>query len=129
MLEGSVRTFSKEDLNNIESKMKCINAGLESSYNCKIDWKCENVYPAVINDVDLYKKFESIQDDKYMKLQTPYMLAEDFSYYQQQIPGVFFFLGTKTKEYSSGLHTATFNFNETVLSKAVDIYYTIITKL
>ena len=57
------------------------------------------------------------------------MLAEDFAFYQKEIPGIFFYLGTKTSQYSSGLHTEIFNFNENVLIKAVDVYYQLAAKI
>ena len=52
----------------------------------------------------------------------PILLAEDFSFYQTAFKGVFFYLGTKSEQFHSGLHTETFNFNEDVLMKAVDLY-------
>ena len=42
--------------------------------------------------------------------------------YQKVIPGVFFYVGTRCKEYTSGLHTPTFNFHEEVLVQAVELY-------
>lgn len=56
------------------------------------------------------------------ELEEPVMLAEDFAHYQKVIPGVFFYVGTRCKEYTSGLHTPTFNFHEEVLVQAVELY-------
>ena len=88
------------------------------------------MYPPVLNDDHLYKVFRNIVDeDIYIELKEPLMLAEDFSFYQKAIPGIFFFLGTKCQEYQSGLHTETFNFHEEVLEKAIDLYEKIVMNL
>ena len=47
------------------------------------------------------------------------MTAEDFSFYQKAIPGVFFFLGTGS---SIPLHSDIFNFDEEVLVHGVELY-------
>ena len=66
-------------------------------------------------------KFLSEIDDIVL-LDEPLMLAEDFSFYQKAVPGVFVFVGTKSEKYQSGLHTDHFNFDEKVLKRAVDMY-------
>ena len=71
----------------------------------------------------VYERFINLVDkDNYEELKEPLMLAEDFAFYGKAIPSLFFYVGTKSDLYSSGLHTETFNFNEEVLIKAVDLY-------
>ena len=45
------------------------------------------------------------------------MTAEDFAYYSQVVPSCFYRLGTgnKSKGITSGVHTATFDIDETAL--------------
>jgi N-acetyldiaminopimelate deacetylase len=52
------------------------------------------------------------------------MISEDFSYYQQEVPGLFFMLGAKNEEkgFIHGLHSMNFNFDETILGNALDVY-------
>ncbi|MEP7164225.1 MAG: M20 family metallopeptidase [Ferruginibacter sp.] len=49
------------------------------------------------------------------------MGAEDFAYYSHQIPGCFFRLGAgnKAKNITSGVHTPTFNIDETAIEKGM----------
>lgn len=122
-LNGTIRCYSEEIFEKIHSHIETIHKGLEMSYGCDIEWSCPPLYPPVFNNKDLYEKFVQYVDDDYIELSEPLMLAEDFSFYQKALPGVFFFLGTKSEKYNSGLHTETFNFNEDVLEKAVDLYY------
>lgn len=129
VLEGTIRTFSEQCCLNLIGKMKQINLGLETAYDCKINCELKNEYLPVINDEKLYEKFKILQNEDFVELTEALMLSEDFSYYQKEVSGVFFFLGTKSDEYGSGLHTGTFDFDEAVLEKAVNMYYKIITKL
>jgi metal-dependent amidase/aminoacylase/carboxypeptidase family protein len=49
------------------------------------------------------------------------MVSEDFAFYQQKIPGFFFFLGVANPEkgITSNLHTETFDLDESALSVGV----------
>lgn len=122
-INGTVRCYSEEMFQYIHDHIEKIHKGLEISYGCEIEWSCPPFYPPVVNDKTLYQQFIQYVDKDYIELNEPLMLAEDFSFYQKAIPGIFFFLGTKSEKYQSGLHTETFNFNEDVLEKAVNLYY------
>lgn len=119
---GTVRCFDENTFNEVTRGIGNIHNGLKNIYGCNIEWSCPPLYPPVLNDSILFNKFKKVVEDL-IELSEPLMLAEDFSYYQKVIPGLFFFLGTKSNKYSSGLHTEKFNFDEKVLLKAVDIYY------
>lgn len=117
---GTLRTYDSKLFLDIVSKMKAIAKQFEISHNCVIDIECEPMYPPVLNDENLYNQMKSFTTISEMK--EPLMLAEDFSYYQTKVPGVFFFLGTKTDCYYSGLHTDTFNFNEHALLQGLETF-------
>ena len=121
---GTVRCYSDEMFAHLTDSIGRINKGFEEAYGCRIEWSCPPFYPAVINDKKLFNYVSSITSLK--ELDEPLMLAEDFSFYQKEVKGLFIFVGTKTKEFQSGLHTGTFNFNESVLQSVVDMYMKII---
>lgn len=123
ILHGTIRCYSEEMFQILNDKIQKIHDGLMNTYGCDIEWSCPPLYPPVINDKKLYESFKEVVQGTYIELKEPLMLAEDFSFYQKEIPGVFFFLGTKSHQYHSGLHTETFNFNEDILLKAVDLFY------
>jgi hippurate hydrolase len=52
----------------------------------------------------------------------PVMAAEDFSFYQQEIPGLFLFLGAAGGKNSAPLHNGYFDFDEDALLYGVEIY-------
>lgn len=123
-LHGTLRVYDEQIFDDVVSCMHHIHQGLEIGYHCQIDMTCPPMYPPVINDANLYDKWKLlVSKERYIELEEPLMLAEDFSFYQKKIPGIFFFLGTKCHDYQSGLHTETFDFHEEVLKTAVDVYY------
>lgn len=78
-------------------------------------------YPAVFNDAKLVKKVMLEIPDIY-ELPSHEMISEDFSWYQQEVPGVFFFLGTGT---GIPLHNDHFDFDEEVLLSGINTYIAI----
>ncbi len=124
-INGTLRAFSEITFMKVVNAMESINKNLEDTYQCTIEFSCPPMYPPVINDDNLYEKFKALTDDTFIEIKEPFMLAEDFSFYQKEIPGIFFYLGTNSKKHSSGLHTETFDFNEEVLEKGVDMFYSI----
>ena len=127
-LEGTIRAFKPSVYDNIKLRMKEICKGEELAYNCNINLHIKDDYPAVNNNKTLCKEFiKSIQvnygEDKVIELD-PLMISEDFSYYQREIPGLFFMLGSKNDEkgYINGLHNINFNFDEEILLNGLEIY-------
>ena len=55
----------------------------------------------------------------FLELSKPAMTAEDFSWYQRSLPGLFFFLGLGD---TPALHADDFQFDETILTKGADFF-------
>lgn len=127
-IEGTIRTFSRDVLDDILRRIGEINEGFERSYGVQIRCHTDIQYPPVINDEKLFSEIEDLVD---MSNIEPMMLAEDFSYYQEVIPGIFFFLGTKNTEkgFTAPLHNSKFNFDERVLLDGVDLYHRLAKKI
>lgn len=123
-----MRTFSKETFGIIKKRILQISKGLEESFDVEIDVNLEPYYPPVINDKALYKK---VAEKVHIEETDPVMLAEDFSYYQEKIPGVFYFLGSRNRElgFDYPLHSCSFNFDEKILLKGIEHYINILTAL
>lgn len=126
--QGTARTFAQKDSEFIIERMKEIHRGIELAYRVKIDEKLTILYPPVINDKDLYKKFvDTMKDMEYQEYEA-LTISEDFSYYQQAVPGIFMLLGTRNEEkgFTHPLHSCHFNFNEKVLLKGVEAFIRIL---
>ncbi len=129
-LEGTIRAFASNVYQNIKSRMHEINKGLERMFNVEINMEIRDMYPAVINDNELFKVFYELLDKDEMVNIKPMMIAEDFSYYQQVVPGLFFMLGSRNESlgYVHPLHSRYFNFNEGILMHGIELYIKICKK-
>ena len=101
ILEGTTRAYTIINKNLIKQRMKEIISGIEKTFNTKIILNYKDGYPPVINDENstqkIYNAAKKIVGDNVIE---PYlsMGGEDFSYYTNEIPGCFFFLGTLPKD-------------------------------
>lgn len=121
---GTIRTFKEENTEFIIERIKEIHRGVELSYRVKIDEKIDIVYPPVVNDKELYKKFVEIMKDMNYVEHEALTISEDFAYYQKEVPGIFMLLGTRSEEkgFVHPLHSCHFNFDEKVLLKGVEAF-------
>lgn len=121
---GTIRTFKEENTEFIINRVKEIHRGIELAYRVKIDEKIDIVYPPVINDKELYKKFVETMKEMNYEEHEALTISEDFAYYQKEVPGIFMLLGTKNEEkgYIHPLHSCHFNFDEKVLLKGVEAF-------
>ena len=123
-LEGTMRCFNPNVYDTIITHIKEFAKGFEISYNCHVNIEIIGGYLAVNNDETLFEEFvEAIGKDKIAKT-NPLMISEDFSYYQREVPGLFFMLGARNEEkgYVNALHNLNFNFNEDILMNGLKIY-------
>lgn len=122
--EGTIRAHKQEVYEMIKQRILEINKGLALMYNVQVDTLIRDMYPALVNDKDLHNFMISILNkDEYIEVE-PLMIAEDFSYYLQEVPGYFILLGCKNEElgFAHPLHSSCFNFAEKVLFKGVELY-------
>ena len=116
-LEGSLRAFQDETFETMAQNLRDIAADVEETYGCTVNLHLADGYPAVLNPDDVYDKVCGIVPVK--ELAKPFMTAEDFSWYQMHVPGMFFFLGLGD---TPALHADTFDFDETLLLKGADFF-------
>ncbi len=131
VFEGTVRTFNETDYAHIKDKMRHMAKDIENSYGVSVDVNITDFYPAVVNDSKLFTLVDNALDDTMKSYIRPMMFAEDFSYYQQIIPGFFMMLGVRNedKKYVHPLHSCYFNFDEKVLINGIKTYDLILKKM
>lgn len=120
-LEGTFRAFSKDVFETSLSRMEAIVNGVAKGYDCEAEIEVRPMYPPVLNDPALADLFiEAVGRDNVLDIE-PQMLAEDFSYYQEAVPGLFVFVGCRdsSQGHLFGLHHECFNFDENVLINGV----------
>ena len=116
-MEGSLRAFQDETFNALAEGLKQIGKDVEDAYGCTVTIHFSSGYPAVMNPEDLYRSVKRCAS--FVELETPFMTAEDFSWYQRYIPGMFFFLGLGD---TPALHADTFDFDDSILQKGADFF-------
>jgi len=116
-LEGSLRAFQDEVFHPLYEGLFTIARDIEETTGCAVTITPNDGYPAVINPPALYEKVRSCVS--FRELPAPFMIAEDFSWYQKRLPGMFFFLGIGD---TPALHAETFDFDETILLKGADFF-------
>ena len=117
-LLGSMRAFRDEVYQALLDGMAEIGRQLEKETGCSVTVKTSDGYPTVYNPPDLFQDVVN-SGVSFQVLQEPVMIAEDFSWYQRHLPGMFFFLGTGP---SPALHADDFHFDEIILQTGADFW-------
>ncbi|MCL4164309.1 UNVERIFIED_CONTAM: hypothetical protein GTU68_008185, partial [Idotea baltica] len=120
-IEGTFRTMDrawrKQALEKLEHMLTSIAEGMGG----KCELRINHGYPYLDNDTALTEKMKSsavsYMGQANVVALDQWMAAEDFAYYAEKQPACFYLLGVgnKGKNITSGLHTATFNIDETAL--------------
>ena len=116
-MEGSLRAFQDEVFFDLRRKLLDIARQVELETGCTLKVDMNDGYPAVLNPPELYDRVRRVMD--FLELSKPAMTAEDFSWYQRSLPGLFFFLGLGD---TPALHADDFQFDETILTKGADFF-------
>lgn len=118
VLEGSLRTFSLEMRESCMADLQVIAHRCAGETGCRVVVDFSDGYPPVMNDTEVYTQARRALPHL-QELPQPLLIAEDFAWYQQWIPGLFLLLGTGT---GIPLHADTFDFDEAILATGVDAY-------
>ena len=123
-LTGTIRAFSEDVYEMIKKRMNEINHGLELMFNVKVSTQFTDMYPSIMNDPSLFDLISQSKLGEHLIEIDPMMIAEDFSYYQKEVPGLFFMLGSRNEAlgYTYPLHHAKFNFSERVMVDGIKLY-------
>ncbi|XP_047175108.1 IAA-amino acid hydrolase ILR1-like 4 isoform X3 [Vigna umbellata] len=122
---GTFRAFSKESFQQLRHRIEQVVIAQAAVQRCNatVNFLQEQnpFFPVTINDGDLHEHFRSVAGsllgvNKVNNMQ-PLMGAEDFSFYQEVIPGYFFMIGMQNASHEKleQVHSPYFKVNEDVL--------------
>lgn len=118
-MSGTIRSHSMEYFDQLKERLTSMAQATAHSYRCQADITFGNAYPPVNNDPQLCNLFKDALNtlagkDTCVERLSPTMYAEDFSYYQEKVPGIYVHLGVrpKDKENVPSLHSPHFNPDE-----------------
>ncbi|EOT41982.1 M20 metallopeptidase family protein [Enterococcus columbae] len=129
-IEGTMRAFSDEVYEEMTRRIQLLSEEIAKGYGCVAKVSFNHMYRVVENDPAMVTALAEIVGDSYQTT-PPYMLAEDFSMYQQKVPSLFFFVGIRneSKNYVHPLHSSKMQFDEETLLGGIECYRQLIQKL
>ena len=119
-LTGTVRSLDTEGPSTVKGKMEAIVKGITSSYGATYRLEYVEGAPVTFNDPALAKAsipaLEAVAGS--VLTPPPQMGAEDFAYFQQRVPGFYFFVGVANprKNITAMVHTEYFDMDEDALA-------------
>ncbi len=125
-LEGTVRCLSEANRKRIPQVMESLVKNIAAGHGASATLDYRSLNPAVYNNPELAQTMyptlvKALGRDRVSELK-PQMVAEDFAYFAQKIPGFFFFLGVRTPgQPASPLHSPTFNPDERSLALGIKV--------
>ena len=130
VLHGTMRAFDDAVYEEVVRRTELVAGEIAKGYGCEAVVDFNHMYRVVDNDPEMVKKLEKVAADYYVET-PPYLIAEDFSWYQQEIPGMFFFLGIRDEEkgYTYPLHSGKMKFDEVNLLLGIQTYVNLIAGL
>lgn len=94
-LLGTVRSYNDTARLVLHKRLEELVHGIAKSFGAEAKVEIVTKYPATINHEDLSSEMLPVLKEVSSKVEKifPVMAAEDFSFYQKEIPGMYFFLG------------------------------------
>lgn len=119
IIKGTIRTFEEEVREKIISEIENILKSTDTSYGTTTEFVWNGGYPPTVNAHEPVEVIKSSADALGYPVEEMIvsMGSEDFSYYQQKIPGGYFNLGTGDGKNDAGLHNPGFDFDDKVLTR------------
>lgn len=126
-IEGTFRTMNEAWRAEAHAKMQQIAKEVTQQHKGDYVFRIELGYPFLVND-DAVTTRARISAEDFLGIENVEelpmrMTAEDFAFFSQQIPSCFYRLGTgnKARGITSGVHTSTFDIDESALETGVGL--------
>lgn len=122
VMHATLRTYDEaveaRCLELIRAQMRAI----EIAYGVECRMDILSRYLPVVNDPNAAARVRAVAGDRCVSVK-PLTIAEDFSFYQRQAPGAFFFCGIAQGErYARSLHASDFDLDERSLLTGLDVF-------
>ncbi|MEO6119337.1 MAG: amidohydrolase, partial [Terriglobales bacterium] len=121
-MQGTMRTLNEDVRKLVQSSMREILDGVTKAHGATYELNFADPYPVTYNDPKLAAEtlpvLEQVMGRENVQRGGPQMGAEDFAYYQQVVPGFFYWLGVgnEKKGITAGAHTPEFDIDEDSLA-------------
>jgi amidohydrolase len=120
-LGGTVRTFEKDVHTHIRAAIERSAHGVAAAHRCTATVVYEEGYAATANDATVAARVRANVPPERLTAIEPVMGGEDFSAYQQVVPGCFFIVGAGGKG-AMPHHHPRFTIDEAALPVTIDVF-------
>ena len=129
-MEGTIRTFDENMRREIHARIEKTARAIASAAGAEIEFKLLIGYPSVNNNAELFEQslptLQRVSGDNPVNIITPQTVAEDFSFFSNEVPGLFLFLGNGPPDVDPttlpGNHSPYFDMYEPNLEMGVRIF-------
>jgi amidohydrolase len=131
-MEGTMRTLSEGVRKRSQELMREILAQVTAAHGATFDLELLQPIPVTYNDHALVEEtlpvMRRVVGEANLIALSPFMPAEDFSEFQQVVPGFYYFLGVANRErgITAGWHTAEYDVDEESLVVGVKVMSSVI---
>ena len=128
---GTVRTFSRNNQQNLKKRMLEVASAIAASNHCTIDLKYEERYPPTINS----KKESEMAIEVAAKINgsgvgkeecKPVTGSEDFGFMLEKKKGCYALLGNGDTTGGCMLHSPTYDFNDTIIPQGISYWVNLV---
>jgi carboxypeptidase Ss1 len=120
VLEGTMRTFTDTTKKRVAALIPQIAKSVCKSFGARCEVDVKHGYPVTVNDPAVTKQvsklLKSIPGTRILDI-SPRLVGEDFSFFLQKVPGVYYFLGTRNEKKGcvNPNHSSRFKVDEDVM--------------
>ncbi|MFN8299690.1 MAG: M20 family metallopeptidase [Chitinophagales bacterium] len=126
-IAGTLRCFDENFRTRMLQQIGDTTTTIGAQYKASCELNVLSGYPVLLNDEPFTQQAKELAEqyagDKYILELPKRMGSEDFAYYTHQVPGCFYRLGVgnTAKGITSGLHTPTFDVDESALEQSIGL--------
>lgn len=120
-MKGTLRSMDEEWRGEAHRRIEAIVSAVATASGCRYDLEIRRGYPVLVTDEEVTGRARRYSNELVGEDGTfsadPLMVAEDFSYYLQKVPGTFWWIGAGEPAQGciAGLHNARFTIDESIL--------------
>ncbi|RNF39840.1 M20 metallopeptidase family protein [Planococcus salinus] len=128
VMEGTIRVFDENLRELANRRVKELAEAVGQGFGCKVEVAVDKGYDSLWNhaeETDIVRQAvkASFGEEAFVDMD-PVMPVEDFSYYLQQVPGSFFFVGAKQENVENTYphHHEKFDFDESAMELTAKVF-------
>lgn len=131
IIAGTVRTFNHEQRDNVKTILTHILNNVTVTYGATYELEYTRGYPPLVNtdkEAEIVRDLLNNIDQLNVIEIPPIMASEDFAYYIQQVPGVYFYTGSATEDLNTQFphHHPKFNIDEQAMKNSAKGFLSIV---